>query len=160
MKSNITKPFFAFVLLLLILAPRMQAQKRVNYKDFDSINVSYIAFLGIIADIHYCRDSTTMTFSSFVDGDTVVKFDDTTTARFLQRLQNGVFDDESLKKYKDMIITDCPCVSVSCYRKGKLKYSKYIDYGMGELTPKYKRFNDWLTDIFDQLGNDKQQQRR
>ena len=148
------------MLLLLAVAPQMQAQKRVDYKDFDSIKVSYIAFLGIIADIHYCKDSTTMAFSSFIAGDTAVMFDDTTTARFLQLLNTGVFDDESLKKYKDMIITDCPCVSVSCYRKGKLKYSKFIDYGMGELTPKYKRFNDWLNDIFDQLTKDKQQQRR
>lgn len=148
------------MLLLLAVAPQMQAQKRVDYKEFDSIKVSHIAFLGIFADIHYCKDSTTMTFSSYIAGDTAVKFDDATTARFLQLLNIGVFNDESLKQYKDMIITDCPCVSVSCYSKGKLKYSKFIDYGMGELTPKYKRFNDWLNDIFDQLTKDKQRQRR
>lgn len=160
MKSNLTKPFFALVLFLLAFASQMQAQKRVDYKDFDSIKVSYIAFMGLYADIHYCRDSTTMTFSSYIAGDTVVKFDDTTTSRFLQRLQNGVFDGESLKEYKDMLITDCPYVSVYCYGKGKLEYSKSIDYGMGELTPEYKRFDDWLNDLFDQLANDKQQQRR
>ena len=142
-------------LFFLFFAPLVsKAQNKCAFASFDSITVSYTLPFTTYARIYYCKDSARITATSFFsrfEDEKIMLFDDTTTARFLQLLENSVFIRQPIIRYKNMIVTDCEYIKVYCYKNGRIKKEQVLNYGLGELSKEYKPFDEWLNDLINNL---------